>query len=180
MRLFLFLEVISIKNRYEFSDDGQTCRIYFNSEEYFLIDAADLEYVSARTWFYGKRGYPVSHTSRKSLYGHKTEPLHKYLLHPPQGVDIDHISGDKLDNRKSNLRFCSHQQNMFNQKRRSTNSTGYSGVSYSKNAGKYEAYINRDGRKIHLGLFMSAEEAAIVRNNAAQKLYGEYARLNTV
>ncbi len=169
-----------MKNFYELSEDGSYYRIFFKDGAFFLIDAGDFDFVSERTWFHGKRGYPVSHTSRKSPEGQKTEPLHKYLLRPDDGFDVDHISGNKLDNRRRNLRVCSHQQNMFNQKLRETNTTGYRGVSYSKNAGKYEAYISRDGRKIHLGLFVSAEEAAEVRDNAAVRLFGEYAGLNMV
>lgn len=165
-----------MKNRYEII--GDICRIYFNDGGHFVIDADNFEMVSERTWFRGKRGYPVSHTSRRSPDGHKTETLHKFLLRPGKGFDVDHISGDKMDNRRNNVRICSHQQNMFNQRLKTTNSSGYSGVSYSKNAGKYEAYINRDGRKIHLGLFMSAREAAEAREVAAVRLFGEYAKLN--
>jgi hypothetical protein len=167
-----------LKNHYELSKAGDYCKIFFRTGDYFLIDADDLEIVAQRTWSLGKRGYPVSHTSRKSAEGHKTETLHRYLLRPQNGFDVDHISGNKLDNRRNNLRICSHQQNMFNQRRRITNTTGYPGVSYQKSAGKYEAYINRDGKKIHLGLFMSLKEAIIARQCAADNLYGEFANKN--
>lgn len=117
-------------------------------------------------------------TSRKSLEGQKTITLHRFLVTSPPEYDIDHISGDKMDNRRKNLRICSHQKNMFNQKLRSTNSSGYTGVSFSKSAGKFEAYIHYCGKKINLGLFATAKEGAIARDKAALQYFGEFAKLN--
>lgn len=167
-----------MKNKYEFSEDGSRCEIFFHDGSSFLIDSEDLERVSGLTWMRGKRGYPIAHTSRKLPGGVKTIPVHKLLLSPPEGYDVDHISGDKMDNRKCNLRVCTHQQNMFNQKLRNTNNTGYYGVSFMRNCGKYEAYINLDGRKKYLNIYGTAAEAANARDAAAVMLYGDYARLN--
>ena len=167
-----------MKNRYELSADGESCRVYFIDGSSFLIDTSDLLQVSEYTWFYGKRGYPVAHTSRKSPEGHKVFPLHRLLMRPDEGSDVDHISGDKLDNRRGNLRICSHQQNMFNQKMRCTNSSGYYGVSRSSKTGKFEAYLHIDGRKKYLGTYDSAEQAAVARDAAAVRFFGDYARLN--
>jgi len=99
-------------------------------------------------------------------------------MRPDEGSDVDHISGDKLDNRRGNLRICSHQQNMFNQKMRCTNSSGYYGVSRSSKTGKFEAYLHIDGRKKYLGTYDSAEQAAVARDAAAVRFFGDYARLN--
>lgn len=167
-----------MKNRYEFSDDGKTCRIYFNSGTSFIIDASDFTEVSQHNWFEERNGYPSYNTSRKSPEGRRRVTLHRFLMKPQVGVDIDHISGDRLDNRRCNLRVCSHQENMFNQKTRNTNSSGFNGVSFQKSAGKYAAYINQNEKKYHLGLFDTAEEAAAVRDKAAAKLYREFARFN--
>lgn len=104
--------------------------------------------------------------------------MHRLLFNFPVGFDIDHISGDKMDNRRANLRLCTHQQNMFNQKKRNTNTTGYMGVSYLKNAHAYEAYVHHHGKKHHFGLHEAPEEAALARDYGAKKLFGEYARLN--
>lgn len=120
----------------------------------------------------GKRGYPVTHIKRKTC------PLHRVLLDFPYGNDVDHISGDKLDNRRANLRVCTHRENMRNQKMRNTNTSGYMGVSYLRCAGKYEAYVHCDGKKHYLGLFASPREAALARDRAARTLFGQYARLN--
>ena len=170
--------MIKMKNEYKVSDEGNCYRIYFLDGSFFIIDADDFPAVSKYTWALGKRGYPVAHTSRKSETGHKTFPLHRLLMAPADGYDVDYISGDKLDNRRRNVRVCSHQQNMCNQRLRSTNSTGYYGVSKSKSSGKYEAYIHRDGKKKYLGTYMTAEEATAVRDVEARRLFGDFARLN--
>jgi hypothetical protein len=167
-----------LNNKYTISEDGSRCEIFFHDGSSFLIDSEDLDKISHMTWFRGKRGYPVAATSRKLPGGRRNVSVHRLLLSPPQGYDVDHISGDKLDNRKSNLRICSHQQNMFNQKMRSTNSSGYYGVSYMKNCGKYEAYIHFNGRKNYLGIFDTVSGAAAARDAAAKRLFGDYARLN--
>jgi hypothetical protein len=140
----------------------------------FLFDAEDYETVSNRTWHLSKRGYITTKILRKNV------PLHKLLIKADKGYDIDHISGDKLDNRRGNLRICSHQQNCFNQKKRITNSSGYVGVCKKKGMNKYEAYINYNAKKIHLGLFENAEKAAVERDKAAIKYFGEFARLNVI
>ncbi len=169
---------MNMNNRYQLSDDRSCYRIFFLDGSFFIIDSADFSAVSEYTWFYGKRGYPTAHLSRRSKDGYRTIPLHRYLLHPEDGCDVDHISGDKLDNRRCNLRVCTHQENMFNQKLRSTNTTGYYGVSRMKSTGRFEAYIHHDGKKVYLGTYATAEEAAAVRDKAALQLFGPFARLN--
>lgn len=167
-----------MKNDFNISDDGKYYIIHFRNGGSFLVDASDFPLVSEHTWFKGKRGYPVMKTSRKSAGGMKTITLHRFLLKPNDGFDVDHISGNKMDNRRSNLRICTHQQNMFNQKIRNTNTSGYYGVSCMKSCGRYEAYIHHNGKKIYLGLYATAEEAAKVRDKEALRLFGKYAQLN--
>ena len=167
-----------MNNQYCLSDDMVQCRVYFTDGSSFLIDSEDLPAVSRYTWFRGKRGYPIAHTSRRSANPHKTFPLHRFLMNPQEGYDVDHISGDKMDNRRSNLRICTHQENMFNQALRSNNTTGFYGVSKNKKTGNFEAYLHIDGKKKYLGTFMSAAKAAEKRDEAAKHYFGEYARLN--
>ncbi|NLB79300.1 MAG: Fis family transcriptional regulator [Clostridiaceae bacterium] len=91
---------------------------------------------------------------------------------------IDHISRDRLDNRKINLRHVSQQQNVLNRGISKNNSTGYKGVYFDKQRKKYVAEIMCGGRKHHLGRFDTAKKAAIAYNRKAVKLFGEYAFLN--
>ena len=167
-----------MNNRYRYIDGGKTCEVFFKDESSFLIDAEDLAKISEISWFKGKRGYPIGHTSRKLKDGHKTIPVHKKILALTESCDVDHISGNKMDNRKSNLRICTHQQNMFNQKMRSTNTSGFYGVSFHSSAGKYEAYIHVNGKKHYLGIYGSLKDAADARDRAAVRFFGKYAKLN--
>lgn len=86
----------------------------------------------------------------------------------PDG-EIDHINGIKTDNRPGNLRSTSHEGNMRNQRLRSTNTSGFNGVSYDKSRGKYEAFIYVNGRKSHVGRFDTAEEAVAARKLASKE-----------
>ena len=138
----------------------------------FLFDLADLPLIERHTWHLGKRGYPATHIRGKTVV------LHRLLFTEADGMEIDHINGDKLDNRRANLRPCTHQQNGFNQKRRHTNTSGYIGVSYLQRLGCFEAYIHFSGTKHHLGLYADPIAAARVRDCVARLLFGEFARLN--
>jgi hypothetical protein len=87
---------------------------------------------------------------------------------------VDHINGNKLDNRKSNLRICTQQDNCRNRCVQSNNKSGYKGVSFNKEKQKYEACICIDKKTIHLGLFNSAIDAAIAYKNSETKLFGKF------
>lgn len=101
--------------------------------------------------------------------------LHQFIT----GWDyVDHINGDGLDNRRGNLRRATHAENMRNCRLSRNSTSGYIGVSWSRAAGKWRAYISPDGRQIHLGLFATAEAAAVARDLASVRHFGEFARLN--
>lgn len=88
----------------------------------------------------------------------------------PSG-DIDHINGITSDNRPENLRAVNRSENMKNSSLRADNKTGYTGVSFSKDRGKYRAVIQVNERQIDLGLFDTAEAAFRARQEASKK-YG--------
>lgn len=135
-----------------------------------LVDDEDYERVMAHRWCYMTAGYAARGRDWGMQY------LHRFILDAPKGRRIDHISGDKLDNRRSNLRLCTHQQNMQNSKKRVDNTSGHKGVSFDKTTGSWKAYINMDGKTVHLGRFPTAEAAAEHRNAIAEKLFGEFNR----
>ena len=100
-----------MSNPYRISRQGYGVASFAGGGE-FLFDLADLPLIQRHTWHQGKRGYPATHTLRGTVV------LHRLLFPDMDGYEIDHINGDKLDNRRANLRACTHQQNGFNQKRR--------------------------------------------------------------
>nr|DAF31792.1 MAG TPA: endonuclease [Caudoviricetes sp.] len=75
------------------------------------------------------------------------------------GYEIDHVNGDKSDNRICNLRISSHQQNMFNMKKKSTNKSGVKGVHFDKRCNKWRAQTSINRKRVHIGLFNTIEAA---------------------
>jgi heme-degrading monooxygenase HmoA len=88
---------------------------------------------------------------------------------------IDHVNGDRSDNRIANLREASAAGNARNARRRIDNVSGFKGA-YEYRPGKWRAYINKDGRRINLGTFATPEEAHAAYVAAAQEHHGEFAR----
>lgn len=94
-------------------------------------------------------------------------------LHDPRNVD--HINGDGLDNRRENLRVCTHAENTRNKRMLSANTTGLKGVSWHKKDKKFRAQIGFDGQKVHLGNFDDPHLAHEMYCLAADMLHGEFA-----
>ena len=88
---------------------------------------------------------------------------------------IDHINGDKLDNRIENLRAATVGQNQHNRKTNANNTSGYKGVSWSKALKKWTARITLERKTINLGYFSNVEEAAEVVRKAREELHGDFA-----
>jgi hypothetical protein len=88
---------------------------------------------------------------------------------------VDHINGDKLDNRIENLRAATVGQNQHNRKTNANNTSGYKGVSWSKAQKKWAARITLERKNIHLGYFANVEEAAEVVRKAREELHGDFA-----
>ena len=148
------------------------------------VDDDDFQRISKYKWSYingyAKRAQYREDGERR-LYG-----LHRFIMGLSMESDlmVDHINGDKLDNRKENLRICTKGQNNNNHgpKNRLGKSTSkYKGVSYKKDTvKKWRARIAVEGREINLGRFSSEIEAARAYNDAAIKYFGEYAWLNDI
>jgi hypothetical protein len=97
----------------------------------------------------------------------------------PEGLLVDHINGDGLDNRRANLRLATHSQNACNRRRdKSKASSRFVGVSFKKVDGRWAARINYKGKTLSLGRFDSEIAAAKAYDEAAKKYHGEFAKLN--
>lgn len=105
--------------------------------------------------------------------------MHREIMRAPSGLDVDHINGNGLDNRRGNLRLATRKQNTRSQNGLYANNTsGFIGVSFSKSNEKWEARISPNGKSIIIGYFDDKEEAARARDKAALEHFGEFASLN--
>jgi len=167
---------LKTKNGYEFEIDDEDFRIisrynWYGYKARNKIKTGDISWKSSYV-------YTSMWINKKS----QNIRLHRLILEAPKGVQIDHINGNGLDNRKANLRFCNNSQNLMNQRKRITNKSGYKGVSLRANGKKkkWVAQIRINGNNKFIGHFETAAEAAIAYNNKAKELFGEFARLNEV
>ena len=139
-----------------------------------IVDAADYDWLMQWNWCTLKheRGfYAVRRgTDGEFIY------MHRVLINH-QAIDTDHHNGNGLDNRRHNLRPCSHSQNGSNRGKQRDNTTGYKGVYHFKKI-YWQSKIAVESKQIHLGYFKTAEEAARAYDAAALKYFGEFAHLN--
>ena len=134
-----------------------------------LIDLEDIDKVKDYKWCIIRSSGYVS----TNIKGSNTR-MHRFIMDCPDDMVVDHINHNILDNRKSNLRICTLQQNNKNQKKKKNNTSGIIGVSWNKSRGKWCARIMYNHKNINLGYFDTLEEAAEVRKQAEIDLYGDY------
>ena len=119
-----------------------------------------------------KEGYRQVSINSKSYLAHRIVfLLHKGYL--PK--TLDHINGDRADNRIENLRPVTGNQNQHNRKLNKNNTSGHKGVSWCKRKNKWTAAVKLESKRIHLGAFDNLEEAAEVVRAAREELHGDYA-----
>ncbi len=141
-----------------------------------IIDDEDYALVSGYRWNLSSQGYPVrSRLAGES--GSSTQYLARLVMGEPVGMQVDHISMDKLDNRKQNLRIVTQQQNRCNRRAHKNNTSGIKGVSWHRANKKWMAAIKTNYKQKYLGQFSTKEEAAAAYAAAAVEIQGEYARL---
>lgn len=138
-----------------------------NEKARALIDSEDVEKIKQYKWCYSN-GYVGCHKLK--------DRLHRFILELKDDEVVDHINGNKLDNRKCNLRICSQQQNTFNTCINSNNTSGYKGVTWDKKRNKWIAQIMVNYKHIYLGRYENIEDAIKSRKDAELKYFGEYRR----
>lgn len=133
-----------------------------------VIDADDLGRVIDGT---GRWGASIGRGGAVYVYKGRENSLHRLLNETPEGMITDHIDGDTLNNRKSNLRDATYQDNNRNASLRKDNKSGCPGVSFHKGSQKWMARIKIDGKDKHLGYFDGVNNAISARREANKK-YG--------
>jgi hypothetical protein len=151
-----------------------------------LVDDSDYEYLNQWKWCASKARRTYYAFRRMEKDGKITVgTMHQFLMNQSKGLQVDHIDDNGLNNQRGNLRVCTNQENhMKTQIQRTAKgnkkSSNYKGVSSIAGAGKWRARIHLNGNEKYLGRFSSERDAAVAYNDAANKLFGEYARLNNI
>lgn len=139
------------------------------SGEYSLVDEEDYDRLMICNWSKRTDGY---------AYNFKSGYMHRFILGvTDSSLVVDHVNHDRLDNRKSNLRLCTHQENIFNMKS-ITGASKYKGVSYDKTCNKWASEITKNYTKHRLGFFDNEIEAALAYDKKAKEIFGDFAYLN--
>lgn len=150
-------------------------KILVDSQDAYLFDLYHWHIAKRRNKTYAARG--VRRGGRRLIY------LHREIMNPPRGMEVDHIDHDGLNNSRTNLRICTQSQNQMTSRRISAKS-GFRGVYKHSKGGrdyhKWFATIQIDGHRVHLGTFLSPVEAAMAYDNAARKHFGEFASPNFI
>lgn len=158
--------------------------IILTQGQFALVDDEDFEEISKYKWSAAKdKERYVAHRNSLSSEGNgkrRTMLMHRVIMKAPKGKDVDHINRNTLDNRKENLRVCTHAENMRNQKVKYDGFTGFKGVVWNKRNQKYMGQIKFNGKRIHLGYSVDKQELARRYNIAAKKYFGKFALLNII
>lgn len=143
--------------------------------KFAIVDADDYEWLAKYKWNCqnNKGGFYAFRSE-----GHKMIAMHREIIRAPEGLLVDHIDGNGLNNRKSNLRLCTHSQNTYNRRPNRNCSSRYKGISFHKMSKKWEVAICCKGKREHLGRFDDEVKAALAYDRKAKQLFGEFAYLN--
>jgi len=149
---------------------------------YAKVDPADYKRLKRYKWI-ARKGKNSFYTLRYAAGGKRKKGtliyLHQEVIKVPQGMVIDHINHDGMDNRMANLRAATYSQNLCHRKKRSgTNQSKYKGIYWREKNRKWQALITFEKKKIYLGYFRSEIDAARAYDHAAKIYHGEFASLN--
>lgn len=162
-------------------------KILLTHGEYAIVDNEDYDRLmeSGFKWRLESRSegqrYAARHRGTLHPLGDATIRTHREVMRAREGDHVDHLNGDGLDNRKKNLRVCTHSDNMRNRKVLGKNNTsGFKGVSWNRGMKKWSAQIQFERKNVRLGFFVDSKEAARAYNRAAKQYHGEFAKLNKI
>lgn len=150
-----------------------------------IVDDEDYQHLTQWTWRTAGRNYEYAYrythtgSSKNGTRKQISIPMHREIMKPPKDKQIDHINGNKLDNRKENLRLATNSQNHQNIGITAKNTSGYKGVrQVYKNTKWRNPKWRAECNGKYIGDFSTREEAARAYNEAAKQHHGEFARLN--
>jgi hypothetical protein len=146
--------------------------IKLTKERIALVDDEDYDRLIKHGWVcqIGRNGdeYARAYINLKGVL------MHRFILNPPRNMEIDHINGNGLDNRKCNLRICTHCSNMMNYKKPSHNTSGYKGVTWDKQRNMWRVYCRKNGKRYYGKFNKDLEEAHLEYIKLSKKIHGEF------
>lgn len=151
----------------------------YGEGKHALVDDADFENLNKFRWHVLSVGYAARRVYGETPGKGKYVYMHRVITKASTG-EVDHVNLDMLDNRQINLRVCSRSENMSNTRKKSTNKSGFKGVSWSKESKAWIASITKNYKQRCIGRFPTREEAALAYNEAAIESFGQFARLNII
>jgi hypothetical protein len=142
--------------------------------KYAIIDDSDYDLVKDYTWWDHGCGYAYTKIKGKNVL------LHRFLLNTPKNLCTDHINGNGLDNRKSNIRICTKSENCTYKGKQKNNKSGYKGVVFTplSKINPWVVYFHYNKKNINGGCFPTKELAALKYNELANKYLNKFAYLN--
>lgn len=151
-----------------------------NTNKEFYFDLEDYDKIKNYCWSENDSGY--LRANDLLVFSNKNIRMHRLIMEKLEddGLVIDHINHNTLDNRKHNLRICTESDNGKNKSLPSNNTSGIVGVSFNKKYNKYETYITIKYKRKFLGLYDSIEDAIKARKQAEEKYFGEYSYGNSM
>lgn len=142
-----------------------------------IVDDEDFELLSQWKWQLYSGGY--ARRSYRKNGKSMNVAMHRFILKLPKGLYTDHINGNRLDNRKENLRVCSYRENAYNRVKRTGTSSIFKGVYWHKHNKAWLTGIRlKEGKLKVVGYFKNEIHAAMAYDIWAKELYGEFAKLN--
>lgn len=160
-------------------------RIKLTRGYFAIVDERDFGWLSENRWHFcsnGSKGYairrPIIDGKQVFVSMHREIFLRHNSIVIESGYLIDHINREPLDNRLTNLRLATIHQNSGNVSKTKTNKSGYKGVIRYPINGSWRASIKEHGKECHLGYYSTPEEAALAYNEAAIRIFGDFAYLN--
>lgn len=153
--------------------------------QYALVDDSDYDWINQWKW-QAQKGATTYYAVRTDYSNGKRNAILIYMhclilgIKKGSGVKGDHKDRNGLNNQRNNLRVATWSQNAANRRSFTNSSSNYLGVGWHKPTGKWAAYIRKENKQYHLGLFDSEIEAAKTYNSKAKELHGEFANLNKV
>ena len=149
--------------------------ILLTQGKFAIVDDNVFEWLAK--WRWSVCGSKDRFYARRHCYIMGSALMHREIMGFPDGCMVDHINGDSLDNRRSNLRLATHAQNNRNRVKTNSNS-GYLGVTWSKHNKKWLVRVCHDRKQHLVGLFNCAADGAKARDIVAVRLHGSFAGLN--